>query len=428
MREKRLYKASLKGDVQSLTKLMQEDELILEHGVPITCFNETPLHVAAMKGHVDFARAILEEKPDMVTELDSRGRSPLHLASANGHVEMVKLLVTADPNFVLPKTKAISIIHSYVIHNGLEALKHLVEADHNILNYQDEDGNTILHKVTALKQTEVIEYVLSTSTELKINMVNAKGFTASDVIAQMPTYFKTRQVHELLVKAGAKRGELFAMGHEISTPVSVTVPPKPPSIRGPKSQHKIKNIKKMLKRKQDMLLMAATVIATMSYQAGLNPPGGVSDDQKIVMKSNGETVTVQAGTSIMAAHNSSGYERVTSAQKKGIYVGTNRCSVCDNLAHDNHLPCYTTSYYAIASRVPLVMGSGPAWGLPPPLAGSAWDVSDRIVKNSVWPLIGLVGSILLVHMFRLIMWIRKQWKYMKDKRVSREEDEGEGRV
>ncbi|KAM7515705.1 hypothetical protein LguiA_005288 [Lonicera macranthoides] len=470
MREKRLYEASLKGDVQSLTKLMQEDELILEHGVPITCFNETPLHVAAMKGHVDFARAILEEKPDMVTELDSRGRSPLHLASANGHVEMVKFLVTADPNVCftedeggwtplhlaakkgrvdvvnelvhmrpevmmnsLNPAKAISIIHSYVIHNGLEALKHLVEADHNVLNYQDEDGNTILHKVTALKQTEVIEYVLSTSTELKINMVNAKGFTASDVIAQMPTDFKTRQVHELLVKAGTKRGELFAMGHEISTPVSVTVPPKPPSIRGPKSQHKIKNIKKMLKRKLDMLLMAATVIATMSYQAGLNPPGGVSDDQKIVMKSNGETVTVQAGTSIIAAV-APKYFFLFWMFNTASFIG----SISIILLVMSGLPllkkrafmwvligavCVITSLMAITYLVTL-----PA--ITPSHPESHWsgDVIDRIVKNSVWPLIGLVGSILLVHMFRLIMWIRKLWKYMKDKRVSREEDEGEGRV
>ncbi|KAM7515692.1 hypothetical protein LguiA_005275 [Lonicera macranthoides] len=479
MREKRLYEASLKGDIQSLTELMQEDELILEHRVPITCFNETPLHVAAMKGHVNFARAILQEKPDMVTELDSRGRSALHLASANGHVEIVKFLVTADPNvcftededgwtplhlaakkgrvevvnelvqarpevmpYPLNPAKAISIIHSYLIFNGLEALKHLVEADHNVLNYQDGDGNTILHKVTALKQTEVLEYAVSTSTELKINMVNAKGLTALDVIVQMPADFKTRQVHELLVKAGAKRGEISAMGHninplgaievdeidEISTRVSVTVPAKPPSLRRPKSQHKIKNIKKMLKRKQGMLLMAATVIATMSYQAGLNPPGGVSDDQKIVSKYNGQNVTVQAGTSIMAAVDPKSFFLFWIFNTAS-FIG----SISIILLVMSGLPllrkrafvwvligaiCVITSLMAITYLVTL-----PAITPLLPESNWSWNVSVHIVKNSVRPLIGLVGSILLVHMFRFIMWIGKLWKYRKDKWVSREGDE-----
>lgn len=72
---------------------------------------------------------------------------------------MVKELVQAWPEMMmypLKQVKAISIVHSYVICYGLEALKHLVEADYNVLNSQDGDGNTILHKVTALKQTEVI--------------------------------------------------------------------------------------------------------------------------------------------------------------------------------------------------------------------------------------------------------------------------------
>ncbi|KAM7515713.1 hypothetical protein LguiA_005296 [Lonicera macranthoides] len=158
---------------------MQEDELTLNHKVPITCFNESPLHAAAMKGHVDFAKALLQHKPDTDTELDSRG---------------------------------------------------------HFCNLQ------------------VFEYVVSTSTELKINRVNKKGFTALDVIEQMPKDLKTRQVHELLVEAGTKRGgELSATGQdtnqlrpievdEISTPLSA-VPAQPPSLSHPKSQEKIKKIK-----------------------------------------------------------------------------------------------------------------------------------------------------------------------------------------
>ena len=61
-----------------------------------TGFNETPLHVAAMLGHLDFTKYLLTQKPDMTMEVDSRGCSPLHLAFANGYDELVSILLLAN--------------------------------------------------------------------------------------------------------------------------------------------------------------------------------------------------------------------------------------------------------------------------------------------------------------------------------------------
>lgn len=64
----------------------------------LTSYDETPLHVALMLGHLDFAKFVVTHKPDMAIEVDSQGRSPLHFAAANGYVEMVNVLESVNPN------------------------------------------------------------------------------------------------------------------------------------------------------------------------------------------------------------------------------------------------------------------------------------------------------------------------------------------
>ncbi|KAK3438839.1 hypothetical protein EUGRSUZ_C03397 [Eucalyptus grandis] len=95
-RERRLYEASHDGCVESLAQLLQEDRLILARA-SVTCFDETPLHVAYMQGHVQFAKDLLAHKRNWAMELDSQGRTPLHWASANGYVEIARELLQSDP-------------------------------------------------------------------------------------------------------------------------------------------------------------------------------------------------------------------------------------------------------------------------------------------------------------------------------------------
>ena len=195
MREKMFYEASLNGNVESLNELLQQDRLTLAR-VSLTWFNETPLHIAAMQGHVDFAKALLSHKQDLVTELDSHGRSPLHLASANRYVEIVKLLLGAHTGACtirdedgrtplhlaamkgrveivtelaqarpevtgLVLDRGETVLHLCVVYNRLEALKVLVGMNTmaDCVNVKDDDGNTILHIATMLKQVEVKYYV-----------------------------------------------------------------------------------------------------------------------------------------------------------------------------------------------------------------------------------------------------------------------------
>ncbi|KAJ9688011.1 hypothetical protein PVL29_013972 [Vitis rotundifolia] len=331
---------------------MAKDLLTLARAA-VTSFNETPLHVAAMLGHLDFASYLLTHKPDMALALDLRGRSPLHLASANGYVEMVNILLSANPDACLirdedgrtPLHLAVmkgevevtrmlvgarpqvtrykldqgeTILHSAVKQNRLGALKLLVElvGEVEFVKSKDDYGNTVLHTATALKQCETAKYLVERP-EMEVNAVNGNGFTALDIIQHMPRDLKGMEIRESLVKAGALSSRnipaLPGKGHQLMGESGITMvienpqlsPPPPPPAAVPTEakastplrgrEKKIReNKKEWTTKKREALMLAATLIAGMAFQAAVNPPGGVWSEDK------GKKML--AGTSIMA-HN-----------------------------------------------------------------------------------------------------------------------------
>ncbi|KAK9101467.1 hypothetical protein Scep_024897 [Stephania cephalantha] len=142
---KALFEASLDGNVFALNELLEEDPLALER--TITSSSETPLHIAAMLGHVEFAREILSRKPELASELDSEGFSPLHLASARKNIEMVRELVRAAPDVCLSTdSDGRTPLHLAAMKGRVEIMKELFRWRPGALDKVLFDGGeTVLH-------------------------------------------------------------------------------------------------------------------------------------------------------------------------------------------------------------------------------------------------------------------------------------------
>lgn len=69
-----LFDAAAKGCIISVQNLLKDDPLILDR-VGVSCLNETPLHVAALLGHIDFVKGVVRIKPELINELNSGGCS-----------------------------------------------------------------------------------------------------------------------------------------------------------------------------------------------------------------------------------------------------------------------------------------------------------------------------------------------------------------
>lgn len=289
-KEKRLHDASLRGNVDLLNQLMEEDALTLAR-VSTTCFDETPLHIAAMLGHLDFAQALVHYKPELAAEVDCRGSSPLHLASANGYVGIVKLLLQVNSDACLARDEegrtplhlAIMkgrvdvaeelirvaestlnatgqmFLHLAVKYNRSNCLKMPVELageSQNVLNARDNNGNTILHLAASLKQTETVKYLLEA--KVTADAVNSNGLTALDMVENMPRDLKVMEIRESL----------------LILPRTTRIPRSTYSNVTARSRQE----ETWADKKFSSLTIAATVIASMAYQAILNPPGGIWTD------------------------------------------------------------------------------------------------------------------------------------------------------
>ncbi|XP_035545480.1 ankyrin repeat-containing protein NPR4-like [Juglans regia] len=141
-----LYEASLDGCVSTLNTLVQRDRLIL-HKISLTSFTETPLHIAALLGHLHFTNALLSRKPKLAEKVDSLGRTALHLACAEGHTQVVKALLQANADICLVPDQEeriplhLAAMRGHIDYNSMDALKLLVESSTNddFVNSKDDD-------------------------------------------------------------------------------------------------------------------------------------------------------------------------------------------------------------------------------------------------------------------------------------------------
>ncbi|XP_073111225.1 uncharacterized protein [Elaeis guineensis] len=309
--EARLEAASLAGDLGAFLQLLQEDSLLLDRLSTTHHTSNNPLHRAALLGHADFASEILSRKPELAQDLNEQGFSPLHLASANSHLLVVKELLKVGSDLCLIQDKdGFMPIHTAVIKGKVCVVKELIDAypetakmveflvdklggDEEILNSKDEKGNTILHLAVARKQLQMVKFLVS-KPAIQVNSFNLKGFTPLDVLLESPSEHGDLVLGEMIRAAGGKKAEEESPSEAPSHPTQrainpVRTSPMRSNWKGHLQYffhlgHKAKTSRRALQAKQEnentpgTLMVVATLIATVTFQAGMNPPGGFVQD------------------------------------------------------------------------------------------------------------------------------------------------------
>ncbi|XP_034887689.1 uncharacterized protein [Populus alba] len=344
----RLFDAAQRGNIDYLQRLLTENPLILN----ITLLSaENPLNIAADMGHVDFVKEIIKLKPVFSNEVNQEGFSPTHIAAANGHVEIVKELMKVDiklcrleggrqkmtplhyaaikgraevisamlsdcPDCIVDETvRKENALHLAVKNNRFEAIKILGDwiKDMNkeyLLNMKDEQGNTVLHLASWKKQREVLEMLLGSGTvssgSLEVNAINNSGLTALDMVLIFPSEAGDREIVEILRSAGATRARDIIHSTIPNNETSTDNPPTPERCLSNRNNlveyFKFKKGRDSPSEARSTLLVIAVLVATATFQVGVNPPGGLWQDTNIPDHTNSTSSSNAhfAGQSILA--------------------------------------------------------------------------------------------------------------------------------
>ncbi|XP_050116764.1 ankyrin repeat-containing protein BDA1-like isoform X2 [Malus sylvestris] len=340
--EDEVYEASRTGSVESLNRLIVKDPDILWRISLQTGKIGTPLHVSALHGHTEFTKALCTNNPKLAEGVDADRRTPLHLASAKGHketvdallsvyagacsnfdengriplhyaamrgeVEVLQKLIDENPGSIYAKVKNRSketVLHLCIIHNQLECLKLLVErllverdGNGEFLNSRAgcDGGVTILHLALMLRQIKTIRYLLSVDAiRAEATGVNGMSLTMFDILEYSSVaredFSRSLEIQQILMDAGLIRRQNNENPNSADAAAAVAVSPNPRRVKEKKKESKptgwfrgklmkwLRDPHKWAKETRSSLMIVSTVISAMTFQAVVNPPGGVLEDK-----------------------------------------------------------------------------------------------------------------------------------------------------
>ncbi|XP_010047519.2 ankyrin repeat-containing protein At5g02620 [Eucalyptus grandis] len=350
MESQKLMEAVQNGDVSAAVDLLDQDPLLLDR-IIVLGVSDTPLHAASVLGHADLVRELLRRAPRLASEQDSRGNSPLHLAAGKGHGEIVGELLSADPAAASARNldgrapihvaaikgrvdavgrmvgavgagaarevtdRGETALHLAVANGKTEVVRAVVGAvggsdRAELVNWKDCDGNSVLHIAVAKKQIETIKFLLAIP-GVNINLINKIGSTPLDVLKQSPRDLQDMEIEDSLLNEGALRSKSIYPfdrdSEQIQLPQLSREAPTSPLLVSEKSPSKNKLPARKraneISQHRSSLMVVASLIATVAFQAAITPPGGVwQSDYTVDENGNPVKEPHNAGTSIMA-HN-----------------------------------------------------------------------------------------------------------------------------
>ncbi|KAI4331955.1 hypothetical protein L6164_016899 [Bauhinia variegata] len=227
---------------------------------------DTPLHFAASKGNLEAVETFLNENSSTISAKNKNGYLSVHVACQNGELEILKKFLKKFPESAFALTMEGQNILHVAAKNGHNKLVEYILSETNLLNEQDNNGNTPLHLASKDLQLEVLR-TLTKHKKVKLNLKNNDGKEAWDFIS---VRMKTEQRYKKFLR------DVYFLTKWLGVPVRER-------IKGLSRQKRDKKPSSNLKDLINTLMLVSILVSTVTFAAGFALPGGVdsgSDEDK----------------------------------------------------------------------------------------------------------------------------------------------------
>ncbi|XP_055945199.1 uncharacterized protein LOC129975931 [Argiope bruennichi] len=158
---------------------------------------QTALHVASWYGRLATVEYLIQESKSSINCIDIYGRTPLHLAAINGHTDVVRCLLNHDAKMAPIDRFGNAALHYAIIHNHLTIASILLEKESGVDANKTFLGDTALHLASGKGHMNLVVYLLD---KIPVNFRSDLNFVALHKAAKGGH----TNVVELLITAGAK--------------------------------------------------------------------------------------------------------------------------------------------------------------------------------------------------------------------------------
>ncbi|KAL2234333.1 UNVERIFIED_CONTAM: Protein ACCELERATED CELL DEATH 6 [Sesamum indicum] len=315
-----LSEAARDGKLDVLENLLRENPSALAD-FRLTSLAESLLHVATKSGQLSFVHELMRIDPGIAPELNKNGFRALDIAVIMGNLEMVKEILRFDQGLCLLKGKdQRTALHYAAIKGRTEIIDELLQSCPDsiqevtvhgetalhlavksyqfdafsalvkwlqrlskapVVNMGDGDGNTVLHLAVSTKQYACIDLLLSENSiaaaTIELDARNTNALTALDLLDIQDSY--DLKIRQKLDSAAAVTAPNSVATTESSKHLKRTSKPKH-DLQPQPSKNWFKYFKFQKQRDspgetRNALLVVAALIATVCFQAGINPPSGI---------------------------------------------------------------------------------------------------------------------------------------------------------
>lgn len=197
----RLQQAAESGNIDELYGLIDENPYILEN-IDAVPFVNTPLHVAAASGNLQFAMEMLHLKPSFARKLNTSGYSPLHVAVDKNQNDFVSWMLWLGQGLARIKGRnGITPFLFLVLRGNADLVAECLLSSPECIKDVSVDGYSALHQAVISDKFEVLQVLtgwIQRMSQRKANSIEISFLNKMDVsyntALHLAAYKNDRQV------------------------------------------------------------------------------------------------------------------------------------------------------------------------------------------------------------------------------------------